>query len=71
MTIKEFSEKTKLPHSTIRYYDKLGIFPSLGRNKSGYRDFSQEEVRVRLERDRLQWEKFNERVENCKKKLLP
>ncbi|MDC7224499.1 MAG: MerR family DNA-binding protein, partial [Spirochaetales bacterium] len=26
------------------YYDKLGLFPSLGRNDSGYRDFSEEEV---------------------------
>ncbi len=43
-TIKEFSEKTGLPATTIRYYDKEGLFPGLARKESGYRLFSESDV---------------------------
>ncbi len=44
MTIKEFSEKTQITVSAIRYYDKLGLFPGLSRNSSGYREFSEKDI---------------------------
>ncbi len=43
-SIKEISEMFQLPISTIRYYDKEGLFPFLQRKKSGYRIFSEDEV---------------------------
>jgi DNA-binding transcriptional MerR regulator len=53
MTIKEFSEKTKVTISAIRYYDKLGLFPGLSRDKSGYRDFSEKDIEWALFINRL------------------
>ena len=53
MTIKEFSEKTKIPISTIRYYDKLGLFPGLSRDSSGYRNFSNNDFEWVIFIDRL------------------
>lgn len=42
-TIGEISEMTGLPISTLRYYDKQGLFPFLGR-QSGIRQFSDTEL---------------------------
>ena len=53
MTIKEFSEKTKITISAIRYYDNLGLFPALSRDKSGYRDFSENDIEWALFINRL------------------
>ena len=44
MRINTFSEKTGLSISAIRYYDKMGLFPGLSRNSSGYRDFKEFEL---------------------------
>ena len=38
-TIKEVSEMTGLPVSTLRYYDKEGLLPMLQKKESGYRVF--------------------------------
>ena len=38
-TIKEVSEMTGIPATTLRYYDKEGLLPYLKREKSGYRIF--------------------------------
>lgn len=43
-TIKQISEMFEIPISTIRYYDKEGLFPFLERKESGYRVFSDEEI---------------------------
>ena len=43
-TIKEVAEKTSLPPSTIRYYDKQGLLPFVQRSESGYRMFSESDI---------------------------
>ncbi|MCD7784703.1 MAG: MerR family transcriptional regulator [Oscillospiraceae bacterium] len=42
-TIGEISEMWGLPISTLRYYDKEGLFPNLGRT-SGIRQFTDTEI---------------------------
>ena len=42
-TIGQISEMFGLPISTLRYYDKEGLFPDLQR-QSGIRQFSEKEV---------------------------
>ena len=42
-TIGEVSELTGLPVSTLRYYDREGLFPGLERS-SGIRRFSEREL---------------------------
>ena len=42
-TIGQVSEMFSLPISTLRYYDKEGLFPDMER-KSGIRQFSEKEV---------------------------
>lgn len=39
MTISEVSKKYDITEHTIRYYEKIGLLPSVPRNKSGIRDF--------------------------------
>lgn len=39
-TIKEVSEMTGIPATTLRYYDKEGLLPYLERRESGYRSFN-------------------------------
>ncbi|WP_156888361.1 MerR family transcriptional regulator [Spirochaeta cellobiosiphila] len=53
MTIKILSEKTKLPIPTIRYYDKLGLFPELSRDYSDYGSFSTNDFKWVIFIDRL------------------
>lgn len=43
-SIGEVSEKTGLPVSTLRYYDREGLFPYIKRRDSGVRVFSDQEV---------------------------
>ena len=38
-TIKEASDITGIPATTLRYYDKEGILPFLERKESGHRIF--------------------------------
>lgn len=42
-TIGQISEMFQLPISTLRYYDKEGLFPDLERS-SGIRRFSEKEI---------------------------
>lgn len=42
-TIGQVSQMTALPVSTLRYYDKEGLFPEMGRT-SGIRQFTDREV---------------------------
>lgn len=45
-TIKEAAEKLNLTPAAIRYYDKEGLLPFLGRGTSGYRIFSDEDIQL-------------------------
>lgn len=45
MTITEVSEKFNLPHDTLRYYERIGLIPRVGRNKIGNRDYAEEDCR--------------------------
>ena len=46
-SMKEVCEKMNLPASTIRYYDKQGMLPNMHRTESGYRRFSDADIRDR------------------------
>ncbi len=45
MTITEVSGKFDLSQDTIRYYERIGLLPRVNRNKSGIRDFTEEDCR--------------------------
>ena len=42
-SIKEMSKLTNLPASTLRYYDKEGLLPSLKRNSNNARIFDDDD----------------------------
>lgn len=50
-SIQEISKKTGLTISTLRYYDKEGLFPRLERKESNYRIFTE----LELETLRIYW----------------
>lgn len=43
MTITEVSEKYDIPQNTLRYYERIGILPRVNRNKSGIRDYTEDD----------------------------
>ncbi len=43
MTITEVSRKYGLSADTLRYYERVGFIPKVNRNKSGVRDYTQED----------------------------
>lgn len=45
MTITEVSGKFDLSQDTIRYYERIGLLPHVNRNKSGIRNFTEEDCR--------------------------
>lgn len=45
MTIAEVSKKYSLSQDTLRYYERIGLLPSVNRNKSGLRDYSEEDLK--------------------------
>ena len=45
MTIAEVGKKYGLTADTLRYYERIGLIPSVGRNSSGNRDYSDEDCR--------------------------
>ena len=45
MTITEVSEKYDLTQDTLRYYERIGLIPHVNRNKSGIRDYTEEDCR--------------------------
>ncbi|MDR3560939.1 MAG: MerR family transcriptional regulator [Negativicutes bacterium] len=45
MTITEVSEKFDLPQDTLRYYERIGLLPRVNRNKSGIRDFTDQDCK--------------------------
>lgn len=42
--IRDVAQKTGIPQSTIRYYDKKGLLPFLKRRESGYRVFDDNDL---------------------------
>lgn len=45
MTITEVSGKYDLSQDTLRYYERIGLIPNVNRNKSGIRDYTEEDCR--------------------------
>ncbi len=45
MTIAEASKKYDLSADTLRYYERIGLLPKVNRNKSGIRDYTEEDCR--------------------------
>jgi len=45
MTITEVSGKFDVSQDTLRYYERIGLLPRVNRNKSGIRDFTEENCR--------------------------
>ena len=41
MTIKEVCEHYNIPADTLRYYEKIGIIPSVNRTKGGQRNYTE------------------------------
>lgn len=45
MLIAEASAKFDLSPDTLRYYERVGLIPRVNRNKSGIRDYTEEDCR--------------------------
>jgi DNA-binding transcriptional MerR regulator len=45
MMIAEVSGKYDLSQNTLRYYERIGLIPSVNRTKSGIRDYTEEDCR--------------------------
>lgn len=45
MTITEVSKKFEISQDTLRYYERIGLIPRVNRNKSGIRDYTEEDCR--------------------------
>lgn len=45
MTIAEVSKLMNLTNDTLRYYERIGLIPPVHRNKSGIRDYDEEDLR--------------------------
>lgn len=45
MTITEVSKKYDLSQDTLRYYERIGLIPGVNRNKSGIRDYTNEDCK--------------------------
>ncbi len=43
-SIKQVSEKINIPAYTLRYYEKEGLLPSIGRSRGGIRRFTEEDL---------------------------
>lgn len=45
MTITEVSKKIDMPQDTLRYYERIGLLPRVNRNKSGIRDYTEQDCK--------------------------
>ncbi|QNO15413.1 MerR family transcriptional regulator [Alkalicella caledoniensis] len=45
MRIAEVSKKFDISQDTLRYYERIGLIPSVNRNESGIRDYSEDDCR--------------------------
>lgn len=48
MNIKEVSERLDIPKETLRYWENNGLIPKVPRNASGYRDYTENEIKWAL-----------------------
>ncbi len=44
MKISEVSERYDISPDTLRYYERVGLIPTVGRNQSGMRGYNQTDV---------------------------
>lgn len=44
MSIKQVAEKLDIAIHTIRYYDKMGLFPFIERDNNGHRCFTEDDL---------------------------
>lgn len=86
MTITEVSQKYDISQDTLRYYERIGLIPRVNRNKSGIRDYTEEDcgwvefikcmrgaglsVEVLIEYVRLYLEEGSEKTLKARKDLL-
>jgi MerR family transcriptional regulator, aldehyde-responsive regulator len=45
MTIKEVSEKYAITQDTLRYYERVGVIPSVTRTSGGIRDYREDDLK--------------------------
>ena len=45
MTINEVSKKLNITQVTLRFYEKTGLIDPIRRDKSGYRNYQEEDLR--------------------------
>jgi len=45
MLIAEVSTRYDISHDTLRYYERIGLIPKVHRNKSGLRDYTEEDCK--------------------------
>ena len=45
MTINEVSKKLNITQDTLRFYEKTGLIGPIRRDKSGYRNYQEEDLR--------------------------
>ncbi|TYP74580.1 MerR family transcriptional regulator [Paenibacillus methanolicus] len=45
MRMAEVSAKFGIPQDTLRYYERIGLLPPVNRNKSGIREYTEENLR--------------------------
>ncbi|RHP36117.1 MerR family transcriptional regulator [Lachnotalea sp. AF33-28] len=45
MTIAEVAREYDVSADTLRYYERIGLIPAVGRNRSGIRDYKEEDCR--------------------------
>lgn len=45
MKIAEVSEKYDLSQDTLRYYERIGLIPSVNRNRKGIRDYTEQDCK--------------------------
>ncbi|RCW48393.1 MerR family transcriptional regulator [Paenibacillus prosopidis] len=45
MRMTEVSTKFEISQDTLRYYERIGLIPPVNRNKSGIRDYTEEDLR--------------------------
>jgi DNA-binding transcriptional MerR regulator len=45
VTITEVSKKFDLTQDTLRYYERIGLIPTVNRNKNGIRNYTEEDCR--------------------------
>ena len=43
MTISEVAKKYEMTPEGLRYYERIGLLPSVGRNKNGIRDYTEDD----------------------------